>query len=149
VRDLRDLIDTLNKADKTVFLSSHVLSEVEKTADRIGVLYQGRLLVEDTVDGIRRRLGRGRQFLIEVVGLTGSMVRALLAEDCVQSVERQGAMITVTVDEVGDYRLRLSQVITGCGGYIVGWKNAELSLEEVFLAITDEEVSLLADESST
>jgi ABC-type multidrug transport system ATPase subunit len=149
VRDLRDLIKTLNQTGKTVFLSSHVLSEVEKTADRIGILYQGQLLVEDSVDGIRRKLGKGIQFLIEVVGLTDGMVRALAAEDCVQSIHRQDSMITVTVDEAEDYRLRLSRIITEGGGYIVGWKKAELSLEEAFLAITDKEISLLADQSST
>jgi ABC-type multidrug transport system ATPase subunit len=149
VHNLRDLIKTLNQMGKTIFLSSHVLSEVEKTADRIGILYNGGLLAEDSVVGIRRRLGRGEQFLIEVVGLTDNIAKTLSGEDYVQNIDRQDSVITVTVNETEDYRLRLSKIITEGGGHIVGWKKAELSLEEVFLAITDKEVSLLADQSPT
>jgi beta-exotoxin I transport system ATP-binding protein len=39
---------------RTVFLSSHELAEVQRTADRIAIIRQGRLVAEDTVDGLRR-----------------------------------------------------------------------------------------------
>src|SRR5262249_47084056 len=39
---------------RTVFLSSHELDEVQRVADRIGIIKQGRLVAENTVDGLRR-----------------------------------------------------------------------------------------------
>jgi ABC-2 type transport system ATP-binding protein len=39
---------------RTVFLSSHELDEVQRIADRIGIIREGRLVAEDTVDGLRR-----------------------------------------------------------------------------------------------
>lgn len=51
VREARD-------AGSTVFLSSHVLSEVQRAADRVAVLRAGRIVVEGTVDELR---GRARQ----------------------------------------------------------------------------------------
>ena len=39
---------------RTVFLSSHELDEVQRSADRIAIIKQGRLVAEDTVDGLRR-----------------------------------------------------------------------------------------------
>jgi ABC-2 type transport system ATP-binding protein len=39
---------------RTVFLSSHELDEVQRSADRIGIIKQGRLVAEDTVEGLRR-----------------------------------------------------------------------------------------------
>ena len=39
---------------RTVFLSSHELDEVQRIADRVGIIKQGRLVAEDTVDGLRR-----------------------------------------------------------------------------------------------
>ncbi|MFZ5869299.1 MAG: ABC transporter ATP-binding protein [Actinomycetota bacterium] len=42
----------------TVFLSSHVLAEVEQMADRVGIVSQGRLVVVDSVDGLRARARR-------------------------------------------------------------------------------------------
>jgi ABC-2 type transport system ATP-binding protein len=43
---------------RTVFLSSHELDEVQRAADRIGIIKEGRLVAEDTVDGLRRAAPR-------------------------------------------------------------------------------------------
>ena len=50
---LRDLV---RRAGTTVFLSSHVLSEVEKTSDRIALVRRGRLVALRTIDDIRREV---------------------------------------------------------------------------------------------
>jgi ABC-2 type transport system ATP-binding protein len=43
---------------RTVFLSSHELDEVQRSADRIGIIKEGRLVAEDTVEGLRRAAPR-------------------------------------------------------------------------------------------
>jgi ABC-2 type transport system ATP-binding protein len=48
---------------RTVFLSSHKLDEVQRVADRIGIIKQGRLVAEDTVDGLRRAAPRKMEVL--------------------------------------------------------------------------------------
>ena len=52
VRQVRDLILAQRERDKTVLISSHILSEIEKTADRVGIMNKGRLVAEDLVDNI-------------------------------------------------------------------------------------------------
>ena len=49
-----DLLEDTRRRGRTVFLSSHVLSEVERVCDRIGLLRAGRLVLVSTVDEIRR-----------------------------------------------------------------------------------------------
>ncbi|MDR2348214.1 MAG: ATP-binding cassette domain-containing protein [Bifidobacteriaceae bacterium] len=44
MRDMRDLLKKLHDAGRTVFLSSHLLGEVEQVADRVGVIAQGRVV---------------------------------------------------------------------------------------------------------
>jgi ABC-2 type transport system ATP-binding protein len=60
IREIRDLLAELNRAGTTVFLSSHLLAEVEQLCDRVGVLDRGRLVVQDRLDALRGPTGRLR-----------------------------------------------------------------------------------------
>jgi beta-exotoxin I transport system ATP-binding protein len=59
VQAFRGLLEMLKqRGDTTVFLSSHVLSEVEATCDRIGVIRGGRIVATGTIDELRRNAAR-------------------------------------------------------------------------------------------
>src|SRR5262249_45311319 len=58
IREIRDLLAELNREGTTVFLSSHLLAEVEQLCDRVGVLDRGRLVVQDRLDALRGPTGR-------------------------------------------------------------------------------------------
>jgi ABC-2 type transport system ATP-binding protein len=58
IREIRDLLLELNREGTTVFLSSHLLAEVEHLCDRVGVLDRGRLVVQDRLDALRGPTGR-------------------------------------------------------------------------------------------
>jgi len=57
-RALNDLLFELRRRGRTVFMSSHVLSEVERVCDRIAVLRKGKMVLLATVAEVRRRGGR-------------------------------------------------------------------------------------------
>ncbi len=58
IREIRDLLTDLNREGTTVFLSSHLLAEVEQLCDRVGVLDRGRMVVQDRLDALRGPTGR-------------------------------------------------------------------------------------------
>ncbi len=58
IREIRDLLLTLNAAGTTVFLSSHLLAEVELLCTRVGVIDRGRLVVQDDLAALRGPTGR-------------------------------------------------------------------------------------------
>jgi beta-exotoxin I transport system ATP-binding protein len=61
--EFADLLRETADQGRTVFLSSHKLDEVQRVADRIGIIKQGRLVAEDTVDGLRRAAPRKMEVL--------------------------------------------------------------------------------------
>jgi ABC-2 type transport system ATP-binding protein len=56
--EFQSLVRETVEAGATVFLSSHVLAEVEMMADRVGIVVDGRLAVVDSVDLLRERAAR-------------------------------------------------------------------------------------------
>lgn len=53
VRSVRNIIDEAIERGATVFFSSHVLGQIELVCDRIGILHDGQLLAEGTIDELR------------------------------------------------------------------------------------------------
>jgi ABC-2 type transport system ATP-binding protein len=59
VQAFREELEELKRGGRTtVFLSSHVLAEVESTCDRVGLIRSGRLVAVDTIDNLRRKSPR-------------------------------------------------------------------------------------------
>jgi len=121
----RELVQAAKRRGATVFLSSHVLQEVQEICDRIAVIHAGRLRRVGTIDELR--LGQ----------LHRLDVRLERAPDPLE-IERLPGVSGVTLDGL---RLRCS--ITGAmaplldalrPAGIVALDSAEMSLEEVFLA---------------
>ena len=137
VRDLRNLIRIINQEGKTIVLSSHVLSEVEKTAHRVGILHGGRILVEDSTDRLSKRLGPGLEFRIEIAGLSSQIVDTLSAQPFIDSIRQQGSVLIIRVSGPDDHRLSISRIITEHGGHVIGWQQTAFSLEDAFFALTE------------
>ena len=58
IRDLRELLIGLNEAGVTIFLSSHLMAEVEQLCTRVGVLDAGRLVLQEDLAALRAPTGR-------------------------------------------------------------------------------------------
>jgi ABC-2 type transport system ATP-binding protein len=119
---VRELLLTARKAGKTVFLSSHLLSEVELVCDRVAVLHRGRLV----------RMGRTAD-LLEFLGETEIVARGIAATVFPGAVARDG-VVRFSVAPAAQ-RAALER-IWSLGGEIVSLNPVRRSLEEVFLEVT-------------
>ena len=140
VADVRELIRKL-RGERTVILSTHILSEVEATCDRVIILHRGRVLAVDTAANLSRRLRRGSQFHLEVRGHAAAAVRALEAVAGVSAVEltemtpEGGVCLTVDTFEGRDLREALAAAVLQGGFGLRELRPVTLSLEEIFLSL--------------
>ena len=72
IREVREIICRERDRGRLVFLSSHVLSEIERTADRIGMLRQGRLVFEGTVEDVMARHATLEDAFVSITGASAS-----------------------------------------------------------------------------
>lgn len=69
-KETRDIILELNRRGKTVFFNTHILSEVEKTCDRVAVLHAGRIVSVKAVNDVMKKYGSMEKYFVKTV--TGS-----------------------------------------------------------------------------
>jgi ABC-2 type transport system ATP-binding protein len=67
VRTVRELVHEENNRGAAVFFSSHVLGQVEFVCDRIGILHEGRLVAEGTIDSLRAETNVGADAPVEEI----------------------------------------------------------------------------------
>ncbi len=144
---VRTLIQEQNRQGKTVFISSHILSEVERTAHRVGIINGGELRAEDTMADLRRRLSSEGRLEIEVQNVDDGLVQAVSQLPFVHGVELDDRTLTVRTRADRDYRAEISRQITARGGIILAMRSHEMSLEEAFVTITEKNISLLTPEA--
>lgn len=145
IKQVRDLIEQENRKGRTIFISSHLLSEVERLCGRVGIINKGRLLAEDSMDNLRKRLTDVVELEIELSQAKKKIIDTLAAFDFIKGLKREKNILTIKVKTDQDYRAQISQAISQQGGVILGIKKKEMSLEEAFITITEKNISLLAE----
>ena len=144
IKQIRDLIEEENKKGRTIFISSHLLSEVERLCQRVGIINKGKLLAEDTMENLKHRLSDFIQIEVEIAKLPSKMLDIFSAFDFVRDITREKNLTILEVKNDKDYRADISEAIAREGGVVLGMKVREMSLEEAFITITRENISLLA-----
>jgi ABC-type multidrug transport system ATPase subunit len=124
IRDIRELLVGLHHAGTTIFLSSHLLAEIEQMSTRVGVLDRGRLVLQQDMSAIRAATG-----LVRVHTPDAGAAVALL-DGRVQ--QRGSTEVIVRADDIADLNARL----VAAGVRVTGLEQVRRTLEQVVLEAT-------------
>jgi ABC-2 type transport system ATP-binding protein len=124
MREIRDLLAQLNAAGTTVFLSSHLLFEVEQLCSRIGIVDRGRLVLQDELDKLRAPTGR------VIVSSPDAARAAALLDGRVE--RRDGDRLTIRHADSA----QLNALLVGVGLRVAEIGPERRSLEQVVLDVT-------------
>ncbi|HKD76931.1 MAG TPA: ABC transporter ATP-binding protein, partial [Ktedonobacterales bacterium] len=129
--EMRDLMRRLAAQGKTIFISSHVLGEVQQLCTRIAIINLGKLVTESTVEDLTR--GHGT-FVVEIEEAPQA-VAMLQAQPWGVSahIDRNGAIITNAPNNRGR---DLTRFLVQSGFYPDSLSYQQESLEDVFLRLT-------------
>ncbi len=127
-RHVRDLILELRNGGKTVFFSSHILSDVEALCDRVAILNNGRLVET----GLLSDLVLGKSSGVEIVatGIDDAALEILLKEGF--TAENSPGGVTICVASEHDVDRALEQ-LRAHGGRLISVNRTGGSLEDYFL----------------
>jgi len=131
--EMRELIRGL-AGTHTLLITSHILGEIQKVADRVAILLDGRLLATHSL----RREGPGVRVRLRVRGIEGQVRACLERVSGVQGVTVQGPEPAAYVVDVATPSAReaLAAAVVGNGFALLELEDVSADLETVFLELT-------------
>jgi ABC-2 type transport system ATP-binding protein len=136
-RELRDIVETEAADGATVFFSSHILGQVEKISDRVGIIRDGELVAVDSIEGLRENVGGGSTLVVQVDQVPDDVAHKLKSFDGIDSVSVDGNSLRIGCDD--DAKTMVIDELEGLGATVQDFSTEEAPLEDLFAAYTEGE----------
>ena len=140
--EMRDVVKNLGKKH-TVILSSHIMQEVAAVCDRIMIINRGKIVAAGTAQSLSEGLTKGQNKMQVRVKCDNEqqLLAALREYGVISSVSSEAGMEPGTIDLLlggdGDIREPIFRCMAKHNFPILHMKSTELTLEEIFLSLTD------------
>jgi ABC-2 type transport system ATP-binding protein len=136
VVEIRDLVRGL-RGERTVFFSSHILSEVEAVCERVVVIAAGRLVAAGTPAELGARLGGRRRVVLRVDGPREAVAAALSALPGLLVLERTPDGFRLELAGDGDAARAAGEAVQRGGWSVLELRQESLDLEDIFLELVN------------
>jgi len=130
--EFRSLLEQLQREGKTVILSSHLLTEVERVADRVLILLDGRQAALERMADLKSRQVKASRLLIELGGDTERATETLRRQGLRFETAGPGEVVVEASDGQG---LAALEALQGAGIHPRSFQIQGPTLEEMFLAV--------------
>ncbi len=141
--EVRDIVKSLKKQDRLVFMSSHILSEVSEVCDEVAMIDHGKLLVYDTISNVTAKFSGGVN--IVEVGLLKSVDPSVIARISnlsgvtgAESMDDRNLRIKFQGSQ--DTQARILTDLLGLDVPVLSYRPAASALEDVYLNLIKETV---------
>jgi len=134
-KEMREIVRAEADRGATVFFSSHLLEQVDAVCDRVGILRDGELVAEDSVEGLREAVGGEETLEVAAAGADDEAVAAVRALAGVSGVTRDGDELVVNC--ASDAKTDVIAALEDAGVTVDDFHTREASLEDLFLAYTE------------
>jgi ABC-2 type transport system ATP-binding protein len=137
----RNLILKLSKEGKTVFISSHILPEVQHVCDRVGILYKGKLIGVDTIPNLMKRVDSQTTVDITVWSdnLSDGTLEKLAELPEIIEIKRYNLGVEVTAVNKPSISAIVNRKLVQLGAEVRELTTSQPDLEDIFINLVDGE----------
>ena len=134
--EIRELLRELKRMGKTIMISSHILSELEEICDQVGIIENGRLVFNGSMEHIRQRLGIASKVKVKVSSNQQKAAELLSALPEIEQVQTFDDHISVTFrpEQKGDGLI--ARTLVNAGLDVILLEPVKVKLDEAFLHLT-------------
>ena len=136
VVEMRNVIREIGK-DRTVLLSTHILSEAQQICDRVLIINKGQIVAEDTPENLQSRLVGAQRVVLRVRGESDGLSDKIAKVKGVRDVEaKSDGSVEFEFAAGQDIRPQVAKAVIQAGYELLEMRPIGLSLEEIFLELT-------------
>ena len=141
--EIRNLVKSLGQKH-TVILSSHILSEVQAICDRVVIISNGKVVADETTEGLSKKLTKSNRLLLEAEGNKSKIIDLISSVPEVKTVKTEAEHpesvyeFSVEAKDDTDIRKELFYAFAQADIPILGLRSDNITLEEAFLKLTSD-----------
>ena len=132
-REIRELIAELRENGTTVFMSSHILSDIEALCDNVAILRNGKLVETGNLHELLTKSGETQSFEINVKGVTAQELESEIKTISGATISSKPNGANIHINSEADVQ-KVLDVNKSLGGSLVSIQPVKQSLEELFVA---------------
>ena len=138
--EIRELLKELKKMNKTILISSHILSELSDFCTSIGIIEHGELVVSGNLEEIEAKINRTRSYRITSLDPLEA-IETFLRSVGLDQIERNGDSIQFACNKTDEEVASLLQDLVRQNFRITAFQPVQANLEDLFMKITKGEVA--------
>lgn len=136
------LIQELGKdPSKTIFISSHILADIERFCTHVGIISHGKLIFKGTITDVKKLIHHNF-IMLELEGDTIPVIAQLSTIENIANIEEKNQMIKISMVDKSRFKetlLQVFQVIVNHPVLLISFNSGSETLEEAFLQLLEKE----------
>jgi len=135
VKLIREKMKELNKKGATIFVSSHILSEIQAVADQVGIINKGKIVAQNSVNKLSDHLRIKPKLILELEKIPKEIINSLRSMKGIEKMDIKGNTLEIICNP--EKRAKVIVAIEKAGINVINIKTKEPDLEEVFMRYTE------------
>ena len=137
--EVRSLIKEIGR-ERTVLLSTHILSEAQQLCDRVLIINKGKIVAEDTPERLQERLTGSQRAILRVDGDADGLATLVnTVPGVLRTTDQTDGSLEFESAPGNDVRAMVARAVIGAGFDLTELRPVNISLEDIFMELTREE----------
>ena len=138
VIEIRETLKQL-KGQHTIILSTHILSEVQISCDRVIIINEGKIVTEDSLEGLSQKMRSKRQILLKVRKPSDKLIADMKNVKGVLSAKKTNSGFELDVEPDENINEEVAKAVISNSYGLIELQEQAFNLEDVFIRLTDKE----------
>ncbi|AGK96352.1 ABC-type multidrug transport system, ATPase component [Clostridium pasteurianum BC1] len=136
--EVLSLIEKLKAEGITVFLSSHILNDIERVCDEVSILDKGKILISDNLKELEKKYIQPI-FDVEVEGDISTLTETLFRQPLIENIKSSNNLLSIYVKNIDEGKKQLLKLILATDCTVLSYNIRKSNLEDIFMRMVIKE----------